>query len=126
MSAGLADCHGANSASASRIRAKGTLLRGLAPVFRGLGRLASPNYRARMKDLRRADFAPQQSWGMHDRLRPPCDATRLADILRFWTKGTPAEDVLFHGEYPMNPPVSAPAIKVVKSVREQVSPEEWD
>ena len=25
----------------------------------------------------------------------------------------------------MNPPVSAPAIKVVKSVREQVSPEEW-
>jgi ribulose-5-phosphate 4-epimerase/fuculose-1-phosphate aldolase len=26
----------------------------------------------------------------------------------------------------MNPPVSAPAIKVVKSVREQVSPEEWD
>jgi ribulose-5-phosphate 4-epimerase/fuculose-1-phosphate aldolase len=26
----------------------------------------------------------------------------------------------------MNPPVNAPAIKVVKSVREQVSPEEWD
>jgi ribulose-5-phosphate 4-epimerase/fuculose-1-phosphate aldolase len=26
----------------------------------------------------------------------------------------------------MNPPVSAPAIKIVKSVREQVSPEEWD
>ena len=26
----------------------------------------------------------------------------------------------------MNPPVSAPAIKVVKSVREQVSAEEWD
>jgi ribulose-5-phosphate 4-epimerase/fuculose-1-phosphate aldolase len=26
----------------------------------------------------------------------------------------------------MNPPVSAPAIKVVKSVREQVSPDEWD
>ena len=25
----------------------------------------------------------------------------------------------------MNPPVSSPAIKVVKSVREQVSPEEW-
>jgi ribulose-5-phosphate 4-epimerase/fuculose-1-phosphate aldolase len=29
-------------------------------------------------------------------------------------------------EKPMNPPVNAPAIKVVKSVREQVSPEEWD
>src|SRR6201994_2698196 len=27
---------------------------------------------------------------------------------------------------PMNPPVSAPAIKVVKSVRDQVSTEEWD
>jgi ribulose-5-phosphate 4-epimerase/fuculose-1-phosphate aldolase len=26
----------------------------------------------------------------------------------------------------MNPPVSAPAIKIVKSVREQVSPEEWN
>src|SRR5690349_21230365 len=26
----------------------------------------------------------------------------------------------------MNPPVNAPAIKIVKSVREQVSPEEWD
>ena len=26
----------------------------------------------------------------------------------------------------MNPPVNAPAIKVVKSVQEQVSPEEWD
>lgn len=26
----------------------------------------------------------------------------------------------------MNPPVNSPAIKVVKSVREQVSPEEWD
>src|SRR3979411_720109 len=26
----------------------------------------------------------------------------------------------------MTPPVSSPAIKVVKSVREQVSPEEWD
>ncbi len=26
----------------------------------------------------------------------------------------------------MNPPVSAPAIKVVRSVREQVSPDEWD
>jgi ribulose-5-phosphate 4-epimerase/fuculose-1-phosphate aldolase len=26
----------------------------------------------------------------------------------------------------MNPPVSAPAIKIVKSVRDQVSPEEWD
>src|SRR5436190_3715584 len=25
----------------------------------------------------------------------------------------------------MNPPVSSPAVKVVKSVREQVSPEEW-
>ena len=25
----------------------------------------------------------------------------------------------------MNPPVSAPAIKIVKSVREQVSAEEW-
>ena len=25
----------------------------------------------------------------------------------------------------MTPPVSSPAIKVVKSVREQVSPEEW-
>ena len=25
----------------------------------------------------------------------------------------------------MNPPMSAPAIKIVKSVREQVSPEEW-
>jgi ribulose-5-phosphate 4-epimerase/fuculose-1-phosphate aldolase len=25
----------------------------------------------------------------------------------------------------MNPPVNAPAVKVVKSVREQVSPEEW-
>jgi hypothetical protein len=25
----------------------------------------------------------------------------------------------------MNPPVSSPAIKVVKSVREQVSAEEW-
>jgi ribulose-5-phosphate 4-epimerase/fuculose-1-phosphate aldolase len=29
-------------------------------------------------------------------------------------------------EKPMNPPVNAPAIKVVKSVQEQVSPEEWD
>jgi ribulose-5-phosphate 4-epimerase/fuculose-1-phosphate aldolase len=26
----------------------------------------------------------------------------------------------------MTPPVSSPAIKVVKSVREQVSPEEWE
>src|SRR5215475_3698364 len=26
---------------------------------------------------------------------------------------------------PMNPPVNAPAIKIVKSVREQVSAEEW-
>ena len=26
----------------------------------------------------------------------------------------------------MNPPVSAPAIKIVKSVREQVSAQEWD
>ena len=25
----------------------------------------------------------------------------------------------------MNPPMGAPAIKIVKSVREQVSPEEW-
>jgi len=29
-------------------------------------------------------------------------------------------------EKPVNPPVSAPAIKVVRSVREQVSPDEWD
>jgi len=25
----------------------------------------------------------------------------------------------------MNPPISSPAIKIVKSVREQVTPEEW-
>ena len=31
----------------------------------------------------------------------------------------------FERRNPMNPPVSAPAIKVVKSVREQVSAEEW-
>jgi hypothetical protein len=29
------------------------------------------------------------------------------------------------GENAVNPPISSPAIKFVKSVREQVSPEEW-
>jgi ribulose-5-phosphate 4-epimerase/fuculose-1-phosphate aldolase len=41
------------------------------------------------------------------------------------TQGAPPKDVR-KTEKPMNPPVNAPAIKVVKSVREQVSPEEWD
>jgi hypothetical protein len=39
-------------------------------------------------------------------------------------QGKPVEDD--ETEKPMNPPVSAPAVKIVKSVREQVSPEEWD
>src|SRR5215210_2115581 len=37
----------------------------------------------------------------------------------------PSELIPLRGETPMNPPVNSPAVKVVKSVREQVSPEEW-
>jgi ribulose-5-phosphate 4-epimerase/fuculose-1-phosphate aldolase len=40
-------------------------------------------------------------------------------------KGAPSKDAR-KTEKPMNPPVNAAAIKVVKSVQEQVSAEEWD
>src|SRR3984957_4113738 len=85
-----------------------------------------PHYRPRMKDLRRRAFAMQQSWGTHLPLGPPCSATSVAGILVTAAQAlTEAHKERPRERKPMNPPVNAPAIKIVKSVREQVSAEEW-
>jgi ribulose-5-phosphate 4-epimerase/fuculose-1-phosphate aldolase len=55
--------------------------------------------------------------------RPPCGAVLLAGILAFRIQ--PSEHDPLQRSRSMTPPVSSPAIKIVKSVREQVSPEEW-
>ena len=52
-----------------------------------------------------------------------CDGAADADILAAENTAIRRPD---ETEELMNPPVNAPAIKIVKSVREQVSPEEWD
>jgi ribulose-5-phosphate 4-epimerase/fuculose-1-phosphate aldolase len=57
--------------------------------------------------------------------RPPCGATGIAGILTPSRSPPPHEIIPFQRRTPMTPPASAPAIKVVKSVREQVSAEEW-
>src|ERR1700685_2675250 len=54
---------------------------------------------------------------------PPCGAMTVAGILALRIQ--PSEHDPLQRSHAMTPPVSSPAIKVVKSVREQVSPEEW-
>src|SRR6202043_2573162 len=54
---------------------------------------------------------------------PPCGATGVAGILRPGIQ--PSKHDPLQRRPSMTPPVSSPAIKIVKSVREQVSPEEW-
>src|SRR5258708_40225425 len=71
----------------------------------------------------------QQSWGASSSLRAlnACDATIVARILNPCRSGCDRghKRSPFQRRNPMNPPVNAPAIKIVRSVREQVSTEEW-
>src|SRR5262249_16319101 len=54
----------------------------------------------------------------------PCGATKFAAILHTNNRSRRPDNSLSRRNA-MNPPVNSPAIKVVKSVREQVSAEEW-
>src|ERR1700693_3826554 len=54
---------------------------------------------------------------------PPCGATGVAGILPLGIQ--PPEHAPLQRRQSRPPPVSCPAIRRVKSVREQVSPEEW-
>src|ERR1700757_2300535 len=56
---------------------------------------------------------------------PPCGAARVAAILGVADHVFSEKQTGPKRSNAMPPPVSSPAIKVVKSVREQVSPEEW-
>jgi ribulose-5-phosphate 4-epimerase/fuculose-1-phosphate aldolase len=56
---------------------------------------------------------------------PTCGAARVAGILNAIDQALSEKTNRFKRSNAMTPPVSSPAIKVVKSVREQVSPEEW-
>src|ERR1700749_2318546 len=58
-------------------------------------------------------------------VRPPCGAARGAGILQLVDHAFSEKQTGSKRSNAMTPPVSSPAIKVVKSVREQVSPEEW-
>jgi hypothetical protein len=49
-----------------------------------------------MKDLRRRRFALQQSWGVEEKRRLPCDATIVADILG--SQRMPPKDIPFKTE----------------------------
>src|SRR5438876_9237266 len=68
----------------------------------------------------------QQSYRSIARLSA-CDATIVARILNPCRSGCDRGQKRspFQRRNPMNPPVNAPAIKIVRSVREQVSAEEW-
>src|ERR1700676_19086 len=103
-SAALADCHGAVSDSASKIRTKRTVFMEATPISNekararsGLQHQRRPKYRPRMKDLRRSVFASQQGCGRppaRPRQRigdgcvamnaaiPPCGATIIEGIVR--------------------------------------------
>ena len=52
-------------------------------------------------------------------------ALRHNRCYRYSGPGIRPQNMTLHRSPPMTPPVSSPAIKVVKSVREQVSAEEW-
>src|SRR5213595_406267 len=61
-------------------------------------------------------------------MKPPRLALRRSEFCRypaFQRSGPARPNNPLQWRSAMNPPVNSPAIKVVKSVREQVSPEEW-
>src|SRR5882724_4236611 len=84
-----------------------------------------PQYRSHMKDLRRRPLPCNKAGEVRflQRLRRNHCCT-YSDGLPLRLRQRPQKKPV-STERPMNPPVNAPAIKIVRSVREQVSAEEW-
>src|SRR6266852_3331671 len=133
-SAALADCHGATSDSASKIRTKRMVFMKIAPVSKEGARARSalqhqrrPKYRPLMKDLRRPVFALQQSCERPVALKchsigdgcvamnagyPPCGATIIESILRVARSGLALTKMpRSNGEAPCPLPRTLPPLK---------------